>query len=503
MIATADAEPTLRTLLKRADLGLTLLGAEDARRAEALDRPVRWVHSTDLSDPTPFLADDLVLLTTGTQFDPDAEDSVIDEYVSRLARRGVLGLGFGTAVVRPAMPARLPDACAAVGLPLFEVPYRTPFIAVARANAEAVAAQSYARRSWALAAQRALALAALRPDGLARTVAELGRQLDTWVGLYDAGGVLRLENTDRELTPESADAVRQEVEAVLRRGSRAASAIGIEGTDFTLQTLGRGGRLRGVLAIASGELDQEGRGVITSVVALAGLALEQQQGLQRARGRLRAGLVELALAGSLPLVRAVGRDVGIALPAAPVRVARVAESGTSLVISEALEIASAVFFGRSGDDLLLICGADSTVPDEIAVRFAVRVGLSDPVTHADLAAGAAQAAAVLRGGAPGVVRFSGKRAQGVLANASEDARTVAAAILAPLRAHDAAERSALASTLRAFLEHDGSHEATARALGVHRHTIRARVRAAEQVLGTDLGGFPARAELWAAFLATD
>ena len=56
-------------------------------------------------------------------------------------------------------------------MPLFEVPYRTPFIAVARANAEAIAAQAYARRSWALAAQRAIALAALRPDGLGATVA--------------------------------------------------------------------------------------------------------------------------------------------------------------------------------------------------------------------------------------------------------------------------------------------------------------------------------------------
>jgi purine catabolism regulator len=26
------------------------------------------VHSSDLADPTPFLADDLLLLTTGTQF---------------------------------------------------------------------------------------------------------------------------------------------------------------------------------------------------------------------------------------------------------------------------------------------------------------------------------------------------------------------------------------------------------------------------------------------------
>jgi purine catabolism regulator len=35
-------------------------------------------------------------------------------------------------------------------------------------------------------------------------------------------------------------------------------------------------------------------------------------------------------------------------------------------------------------------------------------------------------------------------------------------------------------------------------LGVHRHTVRARVALAQRLLGVDLGSFPARAELWAA-----
>ncbi len=141
----------------------------------ALDRSVRWVHSTDLADPTPFLSEGLVLLTTGTQFQesPD-DDATYRAYVRRLAGRGVVGLGFGTEVVRDGIPPALAEACRDERMPLFEVPYRTPFIAVARANAEAIAAQAYARRSWALAAQRAIALAALRPDGLGATVAELG-----------------------------------------------------------------------------------------------------------------------------------------------------------------------------------------------------------------------------------------------------------------------------------------------------------------------------------------
>jgi len=56
----------------------------------------------------------------------------------------------------------------------------------------------------------------------------------------------------------------------------------------------------------------------------------------------------------------------------------------------------------------------------------------------------------------------------------------------------------LLETLDAWLAHDCSHEATAQALGIHRHTVRARVAQAERVLDRDLSSFSARAELWAA-----
>ena len=79
--------PTLRALLTRADLRLTLADGGDLESG-ALDRAVRWVHSSDLADPTPFLSEGLVLLTTGTQFedDPDGAGSY-RAYVRRLSAR--------------------------------------------------------------------------------------------------------------------------------------------------------------------------------------------------------------------------------------------------------------------------------------------------------------------------------------------------------------------------------------------------------------------------------
>ena len=57
----SSTQPTLRALLGRAELGLRLASSEDDLPDDTLDAPLRWVHSSDLADPTPFLADDLLL----------------------------------------------------------------------------------------------------------------------------------------------------------------------------------------------------------------------------------------------------------------------------------------------------------------------------------------------------------------------------------------------------------------------------------------------------------
>ncbi|MGN8553604.1 UNVERIFIED_CONTAM: PucR family transcriptional regulator [Microbacterium sp. SLM126] len=509
MPAVADA-PTLRALLTRADLQLVLAG-EQHLEPGTLDRAVRWVHSTDLVDPTPFLSEGLVLLTTGTQFpeSPD-ETGAFRAYVHRLAARGVVGLGFGTEVVRDGIPPALVEACRDERMPLFEVPYRTPFIAVARANAEAIAAQAYSRRSWALAAQRAIALAALRPDGLGATVAELARQLDTWVGMYDAAGELVREHPADGLDAATAEDLRREVTGVLNRGARAGSSLRIRETPFSLQTLGRGGHLRGVIAIAAGDLDQEGRGVVTAVIAMAGLALEQQQGLSRARGVLRAGLVQTLLADDPAFARRISRELWGPLPAAPVEVALTDAAASRIdAIAELLELRvdekrGALFFGRGDDGLVIVVPAGERGPvEEVAERFGVRIGLSDPAGYDSFAAAIAQAKVARDRSGDGVALFAELARAGVLSALSDEARALARAELAPLRDHDAAEGTHLVETLQAWLDNDCSHEASARALGVHRHTVRTRLAQIERVLGADLSSFAARAELWAALRALE
>jgi PucR family transcriptional regulator, purine catabolism regulatory protein len=69
---------------------------------------------------------------------------------------------------------------------------------------------------------------------------------------------------------------------------------------------------------------------------------------------------------------------------------------------------------------------------------------------------------------------------------------------------DASNRAdELIRAVTVFLEHNGHWEAAAAALDVHRHTVRARIDAAEQLTGRRMASAQDRQELWLALRARD
>ena len=89
---------------------------------------MRWVHSSELADPTPWLRGGELLLTTGR---PLADDP--RRFVELLAESGLaglgLGLGFGFRRV-PAEAVRRPTGSASR---CSTIPYEIPFIAITEA----------------------------------------------------------------------------------------------------------------------------------------------------------------------------------------------------------------------------------------------------------------------------------------------------------------------------------------------------------------------------------
>jgi PucR family transcriptional regulator, purine catabolism regulatory protein len=103
------------------------LGLELASGHESANAAVRWVHSTELPDPTPWLRGGELLLTTGIQL---TGPKIQRELIERLADHEIAGLGFGTGFKHKRLPAALVTAARKRSFPLFEVPYELPFIAI-------------------------------------------------------------------------------------------------------------------------------------------------------------------------------------------------------------------------------------------------------------------------------------------------------------------------------------------------------------------------------------
>ncbi|GAB3615654.1 PucR family transcriptional regulator [Okibacterium endophyticum] len=500
--------PTLRRLLDNRRLGLRTLVTGEERLHDA---PLTWVHSSDLDDPTPFLEPGNVLLTTGTQFavasgfvDGEETDDRSIAYVRRLADAGVTGIGFGTEVVTAGIPGGLVDACERLGLPLFEVPFRVPFIAVARFAADLISEAAHARDSWALGAQRAISRAALRPDAMAAVISELSRQLGRWVALFDAHGRLSYQ---AGALPESLEpaAVASEVDRLLGKGQRASSSIENAGTALIVQTLGHRAELRGALAVAgTGASDAADQSVLTGVIALAELSLEQGRALDEAAHHLRSTMLAAMLAGRPELAAHTARSLGRALPSEPVQfaLARVESPRRDAVLADlaADEPDGRVFFALRGDTIAIAASDGDDRATRLCAANGAHVGISLAMTYAEAAEGIAQAERALADASPASVRrFADLGRQGIAALIGESADAdVAHAILAPLIEHDTEKATDLVTSLSAWLEHNGQWDPAARTLGIHRHTLKTRITLVEKLVGLNLDSFESRATLWLA-----
>ncbi|WP_328977717.1 PucR family transcriptional regulator [Streptomyces canus] len=112
----------------------------------ALDRPVRWVHSSEVYEGANFLDGGELLLTNGFGL-MDADDEVRRRYVRELASRGVAGLAVEVGRSLPAMPAEVVDEAHRRELPLLAMHRVVPFVRITEAANRAIVARGLSGRS--------------------------------------------------------------------------------------------------------------------------------------------------------------------------------------------------------------------------------------------------------------------------------------------------------------------------------------------------------------------
>ncbi|MET8287327.1 MULTISPECIES: PucR family transcriptional regulator [Streptomyces] len=545
--------PTLASLVHHSALKLTVRAGEDR-----LDVPVRWAHVSELADPVPYMEGGELLLITALTLDAEDPDAM-RRYVKRLAGAGVVGLGFAVGVNYEETPKALVDAAEEEGLPLLEVPRRTPFLAISKAVSAAIAADQYRAVTAGFAAQRELTKQALS-DGPQGLLAALAGQVDGWAALYDASGAVVAAAP--EWAGRRAGRLTPDVERLRERPAPASSVVGGEDR-VELHSLGTGRRPRAALAVGTAAaLGTAERYAVHSAIALLTLTTERSRPLHAAEQRIGAAVLRMLLAGQPEHARTVAGDLYGELLDAPFRLilaesasasaarahadghARVAAAKPSKAqvavpdtngdplggLAEIVESAAA----RSGESVLVVpdgerlvvlavdggaavaaCGEYALALD--AARTGAReqpaaeedelvVGLSapaGPIAAAGAYKQAEQALSVARRRGRSLVEHEELAAGSVLPLLADDAvRAFADGLLRPLYEHDATGRGDLVASLRAWLSRHGQWDAAAADLGVHRHTLRYRMRRVEEILGRSLDDPDVRMELWLALKTT-
>jgi PucR family transcriptional regulator, purine catabolism regulatory protein len=483
---------SIADLVSQGHLGLRFLVAGDAAA-----RNVAWVASSDLLDPTPFLESDQLLLSTGRQF-VDLDDSTFAPYVARLQASGVVGIGFGTEVLRDGVPDGLLSACGDANMTLIEVPFRTPFLALIRWVAAEVERDARRRDEWALEALRAIPAAALAGD-VGAALAELANRIGGSLILFDRSGRPAPPIGSIRLSEESSAAVASEAERLLRAGKRGGRDLRIGEGSAALQTLGPGGQLAGVLVVlTSGRMDRAARLVVNAVVALLQVSIFHEERVEVIRRGLGDRALAFAVQGLPEMARGLVDAAGGRMPEPPFTVT------ASTVDTPALRQASRATFDNSSTIFGTVDGvvvAISPVPSwrRLVDRITLvggRTGVATAVSWEVVGLAVDQARDALHRATPEdpVVQWQGTDRRALDSAIGSTAITAFAqsAIRAVLADEHGEE---LLRCARVWLEHDGRWDASANALAMHRHSLKARIRRAGAILGLDLQSFEGRVEL--------
>jgi PucR family transcriptional regulator, purine catabolism regulatory protein len=506
---------TVKTLVDEA--GLALVAGE-----RSADAPIRWVHITELLDPTPWLSGGELLLTTGMQLRSPAEQR---QFVRRLADHHLCGLGFGTGFDHQQVPRPLLGEARKVDFPLFEVPYEMPFIAITEKAFARLVNEQYEALQRGIATHKRLEQLVIEGRGLEEVTRALSGAVRGSVIVFDPrGGVMASSSFRRVLTPEVIDNLRSEIAtraAADKPDAFAPAHQAVSGRALALPVAASpaDGPQAWLVAVCdeSGPADFE-RLILQQAVTVVALELMRRRVAHDTERRLGGSLLAEALAGGLePEDLALRlRPFGVRGTAAvlvfelddpgaaePVLDHLMSERGVGALVATRERLLCAIVDAGELDPVELA----RVARERLSKRWGeIRAAASRPAALTRLRRGfqearwALEATALADGSAPAVASHRDLGAFQLLLSLQDDEALAlyCDSVLGPIEQAEGAYGEELLRSLEAFLDENGQWERASRRLFCHRHTLRYRMRRIEELTGRDLTRAQDRIEFWLA-----
>ena len=510
-------------------------GLEFAAAAEHGDNPVRWVHISEHEDPTPWLSGGELLLTTGYNLGTAAKQR---RYVQLLAGEGLAGLGFGIGFDHKKIPKAILDTAATQDLPLFEVPYEMPFIAINERAAARLVNEAFGVLERGVQVHERLERLVIEGQGIEEILASTGAAIGGTAVVLDHAGRELARSANGADAPAAAGAIGALAEEIAAQANSApAGPFTPEQGDLAARALAipvpgpRGGAPVAWLGVIS-ERDPLGefeRLCARQAALVVGLELMRERVVRETERRLAGDLLADALGDRLGPDELTGRlrPFGIGAEAAvlvfDLEDPDAAEATLESALSDAGVPALVATSGASGRPLLCAV-VDATNNEPVGTarrarealaggpgRNGVRAAASRPAAVTALrrafheARCALEATSLADGDAPEVASYRDLGAFTLLLAIQDDdaLRLYSDDLLDPIERTEGEYGGELLRSLEAFIENNGNWERAARQLYCHRHTLRYRIRKIEELTGRDLGRATDRIELWLALRARE
>ncbi|RJL12327.1 PucR family transcriptional regulator [Paracoccus siganidrum] len=469
--------------------------------SEGAGRLVRWAHVCELPDPTEWLGEGDLLMTTGIGI--PADPAAQRRYVEALAQAGLSGMMIGEDMQAPADLRALRDRAGELGFPVLMTHYGVPFASVTRAVIDARRSEEF-ERSQAIARIYVSARIAIEGIDLEALLHRLEEDVQARLMLWDPQTQQPWLPRGRELPEKLGEALRQQKldpphsqPMVRRYPLEEGEVLGI----------GIPSRRKCVLLVRRSGRDVLDYGLLNHLSAVLGIALERLHVENERAIRLGSELLEDLLNNRLTRQQAGKRlaPFGIALDSAHLAVAR--RGGLSLPDWAALfERSDApVLLCPQGDELWLLLPEDSAPAVQAVLEAGM--GLSDQVGYFERLAEAFSEArlAAAHAGADRPVVFYAQIADKLpwLPQNLDEARETFRRVLGNLAEHDEESRASLLYTLKIFLEQNRSWQATAEKLHIHKTSLTYRIRRIEALTGRSLGNTGDVVALWLALQAAE
>lgn len=469
---------SLADLLAVPTLRLKNMGSTRTPLSSAID----WVAVTEMENPQSFLSGGELVLTTGArQGTADAQRS----FVRQIKRAGAVGIGFGIGFEHDAVPSALLAEANRWSVPVVEVPYSTPFLAIGKLVADARAADHYTKLERLLREHQVLARTLLTGGGLPALLQKLSSMVAANLVITQYGGEVAATAPG---TPPDDGAWHA---VALSTGKRDASTLWLR---KPFHDDGIVDYARGLISIELNNL------------------VQRRQSARQIAGQAIADIVR----GTLNAADSAARleNLGIS-PAAKNFVLLVSvEEGkfatlSTITLPTGLEGAVAATIS-SGDrqELLLVVPTQAGDPAVLGrdlshqmhnVGISAPVGIGGAYTQANgLRWSYFEAREAITRGLEVNVPERLSLTSLLLASGDVPMVDMAAEALGPLTAFDDAHGAELVDTLETYLRLNGSVAAVAEALALHRNTVRYRLTQIAELTGYDPALTPDRVQLWLA-----